>query len=583
MDATLNRRTANLLLAVILLMTALVWIRACRITYVSDDYLLELHSFAPITSVRDVAKRFSAPAVNLRYWRPVPDGLAVGDFLVWKWDGRGFHLTNLIVHLLATFFAFLLVRDVFGRPSSQALAVTLLFGIAASHEANILWPPGRADSLATLFVFLTLILERHARRGRPRWWARTLGVACFVLALASKEVALVALLFLAVMPDDTRGVGRRTLRMLPYVAAAVLLLFYRSRFVEPMSSAPIFSGSHSPSVLATNALYSLGYAVLPLDLPQALGLLNDHRTLLVVLAASVCALVVLFSLHVITADKWRKYLIPLAYTAATGAFVVFSFERWRVYMMSVAVFTLLVMVALDVLAPLRIKTRRTVLVVGASGLILFNVFRAFSAEANWLRASELRRSLQTDLGRVLAEHAVRPVTFLFLDRPVKLGSAPLLQLAIRDVLSQAELERSDSPKLATGGMRDMTVDHESATFLLAFDEDRGFEGLRWRTAGRHTYDIWVEGNVGLAIAPAVAKTAGRSGRDQVYASGDTLRSAFADVVLIDTKRTFATRVTVVVRDTTTVPLIFDGERFILPEGEPTPPPLFEARGGSRPR
>jgi hypothetical protein len=587
MDAAYNRRTANLLLAVIFIITALVWVRACRISYVSDDYLLELHSFAPITSARDVAERFTSPAVNLRYWRPVPDGLAVVDFLLWGWNGRGFHLTNLIVHLLATLLAFFVIRDVFGRPTNQALAVTLLFGVAASHEANILWPPGRADAIATLFVLLALILERRARghgvrsvrcargassieatpeRSREgRAGARIFAVASFLLALASKEIAVVALAFLVVMPDQGGNVKRRIAGILPYVAAAAFFFLYRSRLVEPMSGAPIFAGAHSLGVFAMNAVYALGYTILPLDLAQALRLLGEYRTPFVVSAAAACALIAVFGLYVMRRREWRSYLVPIAYTAATGAFVVFSFERWRVYMMSVGVFTLLVMGAVDLVAPMGRRTGRAVLVLGATVLILFNIARALSAETTWLRAGELRRSLQADLGRVLAEHTQRPVTFLFLDRPAKLGSAPLLQLAIRDVLTQAALEQSGSPRLATGGMRDMTVDHVSATLLLALDEERGFRGLRWKRIDDVTYDMWVEGNPGLAIVPAMAKTAGRAGRDQAYAKGDTLQAPFADVILLETGRTSAKRVRIVVRDSTLVPLMFDGEGFSLQE------------------
>ena len=590
MDVAFNQRTTNLLLAVILLVTALTWIGACRITYVSDDYLLGLHSFAPITSVRDVAERFTGPSVNLRYWRPVPDGLAVADFLLWGWNGRGFHLTNLIIHLLAVLFAFIVVRDVFGRPTSQALAVTLVFGVAASHEANILWPPGRADSIATLFVFLTLILERCARgRGIPtgsrsngapgegespdrrrgaRWGVRAIAVVCFVLALASKEMALVALPFLILVPDEARDARRRFVGILPYVAAAALFFLYRSRFVEPMSGAPIFAGPRSPGVLAMNTVYAFGYTVLPLDLDQAVRLLDEYRMLIVAAAAAACVLVGLFCIRLIVRGKWRSYLVPVAYTAATGAFTVFSFERWRLYMMSIGVFTLLVMAAVDLLAPSKRRTGRAVLVFAASAFVLFNVARAVSAQATWFRASEFRRALQADLGRVLTEHTERPVTFLFLDRPAKLGSAPLLHLAVRDVLSQAGLERSATPALATGGMRDMTVDHESAVLLLALDEEKAFEGLRWQRVDRTRYDIWIDDNPGLVIAPAAAGTAARVARGRTYAKGDTLRSPVADVIVVDTRRTSATRVSITVRDTTLVPLIFDGEKFIVQPNDP---------------
>jgi lipoprotein signal peptidase len=499
---------------------------------------------------------------------------------VWGWDGRGFRLTNLVIHLLAVFLAFFVVRDVMGRPPREALAVTLLFGLAASHEANVLWPPGRADSIATLLIFVVLLCESRARkRGGARLW-RAIGVFCFVLAMGSKEMAVAVLPFLLLVQGDKRGVGKRAFALIPYVAAAALFFVYRSRFVEPMSGAPIFSGPRSPGTFAMNALYAFGYTVLPLDLSQAFGLLNQHRAWLVAMALVCCVLIVAFSVYVVARGKWRSYLVPLAYTAVTGAFTIFSFERWRVYMMSVGVFTLLVMAAVDLAEPSKRRSVRPVLVIAALALVVFHVFRGLSAQATWFRASEIRRDLQADLGRVQEEYAARPATFLFLNRPAKLGSAPLLQLAIRDVLTQASLERSGSLELATGGMRDMSVDHESATLLVALDEDRGFEGLRWKRVDRTTFDIWTEGNPDLVIVPAMAKSVGRSGRDQPYEAGDTLRSRAADVVVVETERSSARSVRVSVRDTTLVPLVFDGERFIVLTDERQVPPRPGGHGDS---
>ncbi len=557
--------SAVLLLVVVLLTTVLVWVRACQITHVSDDYLLEIHSFAPISSIVDVAKPFTRPAVNTQYWRPVSDGLAVADFLVWGWDGRGFHLTNLIIHLLATLCVFFAVRDIFGRSRLESALVALVFGVSASHEANILWPPGRTDSLATLFVLLAMVFEYRARSRDSGW--RAIGVACFLLALGSKEIALASLPIIYLIPSR-KGRRRRPLAILPYVAGAAMFVILRGLIAEPISDSGVLAGAGSLPRIAMNTLYAAGYTLLPVDLAQATALLNEHRT--AVVAMAVCAAVsgIVFGVWLVRMGKLEKYLLPLAYTIATGVFTMMWFERWRVYMMSVGVFTMAVMAVFDLAGLAKNRFLRVAVLSAISALVLFHAGRSLSAETTWIRASRLRDELQADLGRILEELPERPLKFLFIDRPAKLGSAPVLHLAIRDLLTQAHLQRGESPKLRTGGFRDMTIDSESATLLLALDEERGFRDLRWAMIDRHTYEISAAENPGLEIVPVTAKTPGRAARDQAYEVGDTLRSPFADVIMLETERISARRVVVSVRDSTMVPLLFDGTRFIIPTRTP---------------
>jgi hypothetical protein len=532
---------------------------------VSDDYLLELHSYAPISSIADVGKAFTRPAVNTQYWRPVSDGLAIADFLVWGWDGRGFHLTNLIIHLLATICVFFVVRDIFGRSHLEGALVALIFGVSASHEANILWPPGRTDSLATLFVLLAMVFEHRARSRESGW--RAIGAASFLLALGSKEIALASLPVIYLIPSRA-GWRRRGLAILPYVVVAAAFVILRGLIAKPISGSGVLAGAGSLPRIAMNTMYAAGYTLVPVDLGQATALLNEHRTGLV--AAAACAAVsgIVFGVRLIRAGKLEKYLLPLAYTIATGVFTMMWFERWRVYMMSVGVFAMAVMAVFDLAGFVKHRHLRTTVAVAASALILFHVGRSLSAETTWIRASHLRDELQADLGRILEEIPERPLKFLFIDRPAKLGSAPVLHLAIRDLLTQAQLQRGESSRLRTGGFRDMTIDSESATLLLALDEDRGFRDVRWAMIDRHTYEISAAGNPGLEIVPVAAKMPGRAARDQAYEIGDTIRSPFADVIMLETERISARRVVVSVRDSTMVPLLFDGTRFIIPTRTP---------------
>ena len=108
------------------------------------------------------------------------------------------HLTNVLIHALATLCVALLAGQILRGQEGRAwgaLAAGLIFAAHPIHTESVAWITGRVDSLATLFMLPAVMLALAFRdRGGP---IRLLvSAALFLLAILSKETALAMVLLL---------------------------------------------------------------------------------------------------------------------------------------------------------------------------------------------------------------------------------------------------------------------------------------------------------------------------------------------------------------------------------------------------
>lgn len=123
----------------------------------------------------------------------VPDGrrpVVVLSYLldraVWGLKPFGYHLTNLLLHLMVVALAFLLARRVQPeRGPLLAFATALLYGLHPVLTETVQCPAFREDILLTLFVLLFLLATT---RQRTAW----LSIPALAFALLAKESAVIA-------------------------------------------------------------------------------------------------------------------------------------------------------------------------------------------------------------------------------------------------------------------------------------------------------------------------------------------------------------------------------------------------------
>jgi hypothetical protein len=162
-------------------------------SYLDDQELVveDLAFLSRPSAPADAFRRpyFQGPARDHAYYRPIVtasfalDAAGSGD------RASGYRATNVLLHALSACLL-LLVLVAEGAPCVVSLFATLAFVAHPALSAAVAWVPGRDDVLLGLFSLAAwLALLRLERGVRPL--PALVHAACFLLALGSKETALV--------------------------------------------------------------------------------------------------------------------------------------------------------------------------------------------------------------------------------------------------------------------------------------------------------------------------------------------------------------------------------------------------------
>jgi hypothetical protein len=171
----------------------LVYFNALQTAFVYDDHRLVVENF----SIRDF--RDWRAVLFFQPGRPLLNISYAIDYAIWGDTPFGFHLTNVLLHILNTMMLLRVgVAFATDRPSADAgsyrpetvgLAAALLFAVHPLMTSAVTYVTGRSEVLcATFFLPGLLCARRGLLEQRRRWWAMT--AVLWLLALATKEVAV---------------------------------------------------------------------------------------------------------------------------------------------------------------------------------------------------------------------------------------------------------------------------------------------------------------------------------------------------------------------------------------------------------
>lgn len=174
------------------------------------------------------------PQGVLPFYRPLGVLTFAVEYVVWGMRPFGYHLTNLVLHLLCTFLTWRLACRLFG--GWIPLAAATIFAIHPVHSEAVLWISGRFDLLVCACMLGSVLSYLNwQREDGGRWWWGALSVFWFVAGLGCKETALIlpAVLFLAeCVRWRGRGAAYRfaSLAVGAFAFGAVSLLYLATRF-----------------------------------------------------------------------------------------------------------------------------------------------------------------------------------------------------------------------------------------------------------------------------------------------------------------------------------------------------------------
>jgi len=128
------------------------------------------------------------------YYRPV---FTVYLMILWKVFGAwapGWHLLNIVVHLLAMYLVFLVMENVTKDRRMSAIA-SLLFALHPLRSESVAWVSGVTDPLLAIFLIASFYLYvRYRGEGKTRLLVSSL--VLFLFATFAKEPAITLPLFI---------------------------------------------------------------------------------------------------------------------------------------------------------------------------------------------------------------------------------------------------------------------------------------------------------------------------------------------------------------------------------------------------
>jgi len=189
------------------------------------------------------------------------------EYRLWGSDPRGYHFTNLLLHMLNTFLVWRLARRL-GASEWAAGVVAALFGLHPMQVESVAWVVERKNVLSATF-YLAAFLAYLQHRETDRWDWYGLSLVTFAAAMLSKTASLTLPASLLLWERLRAGAWRRAalLRAVPLILvgsfgiittiavepshvaipwalrallAAQCLVFYVMKLVAPIGLLPIY-------------------------------------------------------------------------------------------------------------------------------------------------------------------------------------------------------------------------------------------------------------------------------------------------------------------------------------------------------
>lgn len=261
-------------------------------------------------------------AITRAYYRPVVFmSLMMDRSLHGKGLGiAGFHLSNVLYHIMATFFVWLLACRLLGRRKNTefgALVAATLFAVHPIHVETVSWIAGRTDLLAAMFTLPSLLLALRWR-DKGATWALILGALFYLLGLLSKEVALATLilvpatLFLAPKTDSSEAMvpgddkERHTSTALMWLGIAIAYLGVTFLYLSLRQSVVTGPGAIHADEIVSHLVRSTGYYLFKVLIPwPQSGFVTWEMTPGVV--AGMLAVLLAFGLTVLGVRSWIRH------------------------------------------------------------------------------------------------------------------------------------------------------------------------------------------------------------------------------------------------------------------------------------
>jgi len=314
-----------------------------------DDVLVKNNSY--IKDWSNVDKLFAGgittyfSGAGLNFYRPLQMITYTADYSLWKLDIRGYHLSNILLHicvaLLIYFFINILFSDAF-----LACLTSVFFVSHPVHTEAVSYISGRSDSLSALFMILCFIFYIKTLHVDNIFF-NIIVVLSYICAILSRETSIILpVLFLLYHHAFKKKIKLKIFFII--LAISLLYVLFRITILKSLLVSPANSSAfleRLPGFFIALCDY-MRILVFPLNLHMGYGaLLFDFRDIRVLFGLLMLVFSITYALKVKKYNKLIFFsiswffiaLLPVSNIYPINAYIA---EHW-LYIPSIGVFLLI--------------------------------------------------------------------------------------------------------------------------------------------------------------------------------------------------------------------------------------------------
>lgn len=207
------------------------------------------------------------------FYRPVQIFLYQLTYQVFGLQPFGFHLLNISIHLSNSILIYYLISKQF-KNKKMGLVTSAIWVVHPIHIEAVTYMSGTADPLVSFFILLTIITHIHFR-STNKYRFLVLGLLSFILALLSKEFALITVFLILIFDGfKFKDFKKTLLYSLPYVLITALYILARATVFNFNNNLSSYTESNIYTENITYRIYTFLAAIfeyvktifLPIDL-----------------------------------------------------------------------------------------------------------------------------------------------------------------------------------------------------------------------------------------------------------------------------------------------------------------------------
>jgi len=250
------------------------------------------------SNVEDAGRSFYRPVVSLSFRL---------DAMLWGSNPAGFHLTNLLSHMLCVVAAHELARRAL-KNAWAALLAAAVFAVHPTRAESVCWISGRTDILSALFYLPAIMMFLEWLRGAGGARHAIGAMLAYLLSLLSKETALsfplLAMTCAAHPAMRKRSVRETVVIFIGFAAVTAVYLLLRISALGAIAAPPIYGTFFTRTITIPVAL--LKYAGLLVGIVGADPHHPDKLADSLFNSSVIVSVIFLGLLAALAASLWKK-------------------------------------------------------------------------------------------------------------------------------------------------------------------------------------------------------------------------------------------------------------------------------------